>query len=656
MHLRKFHGINYKSIEDSGEIFVQDQITRLVGQNEAGKTALLELLRTLRPVGSDQDVFEMEDYPRKTFSQYKRVHETNPQTPVTAEFELDEGEIDEIEKMYGRGVLKKNSVQLSKKYGSKKVYYKLDVNESAFISKFIEESSLEEDIKSLLLKAKTVSDLQQELEKLNPELKEKVGAFPVSLTECVYKLLSIPHFFYFDEYASLPGEISLKKLQQFLKDPKTAGDEAESFRTAQALIDIAGVKIEEFLNKDNYERLKADLEAASNEITDQLRRSWTTNRHLEIQFDLQPETNSQGQITDTILHVRVYNTKHRVTVPFAKRSKGFVWFFSFLVAFTQYKDRKEKIILLLDEPGANLGAKAQRDLLRYFDDFLVGHHQIIFTTHSPFMIDVKRLETVRTVEDEDGGTKVSNDPCKHGADTLFPLQAALGYDLGQSLFVAQNNLLVEGPADLIYLTVASQVLVEKGCQGLTDSWTIVPVGGADKVATFVSLLGAQGLNLAVFMDASAKSQQKIHNLIAGNLLLKNRFVTVGNILDRMEADIEDLFSSNAYLKLVNLSYGQEIAAADIEHITMPRIVSKMETLFSEDGINNGKFNHYKLAHDLIKNQNWQNEIFDTDTCDNFEMAFKALNGMLEESETPNLPLKIVGHGSKKQRPQEASGA
>jgi hypothetical protein len=199
--------------------------------------------------------------------------------------------------------------------------------------------------------------------------------------------------------------------------------------------------------------------------------------------------------------------------------------------------------------------------------------------------------------------------------------------------VAPNNLLVEGPADLIYLNLASQVLQHENLIGLRDEWTIVPVGGADKVATFVSLLGAQGLNLAVFMDVSSGDQQRFQTILKNKLMVKKNLLTVGAVLDRDEADIEDLFSVDAYLKLVSRSYsnelgGKAIAIADLKDAS-PRLVKRLESYFSDKGINNGKFNHYKPAYDLMSNPNWHMELFDKGTKINFEKAIASLNGLLD---------------------------
>ena len=82
---------------------------------------------------------------------------------------------------------------------------------------------------------------------------------------------------------------------------------------------------------------------------------------------------------------------------FGERSGGFVWFFSFVTAFSELRDA-EGLILLLDEPGLGLHAAGQADLLRYLDEQLAGGHQVVYTT-SPFMVDADRPHRVRTVED-----------------------------------------------------------------------------------------------------------------------------------------------------------------------------------------------------------------------------------------------------------------
>lgn len=655
MLLTKYRGEQYKSIINTDEILIHPKITRFVGQNEAGKTALLELLNTLRPIAGGDGKFSLEDYPRNTFNTYKKVHATKPESPVHAQFEVTADELKLIEAKYGKGVLRSTTVTLSKQYDSTTLYRTMDVNEQAYVRNFLKPLQLDADVKAALADVKTIKELKGKIEKFSDEQQAQLTGLTEDLPRDIFKDLTVPYFFYFDEYAVLPGEISLKKMKEFIEADNYTGDDIESLRTAKALIDFAGAEVDEFLVRDNYERLKADLEAAQNAITDQLRHYWSTNKNLEIRLEL--EHVIQGdRLVDTKLHVRVYNTKHRVTVAFKKRSKGFVWFFSFLAAFSAYKDNDKKIILLLDEPGINLGAVAQRDLLRYFSEQLVPHHQVIFSTHSSAMIDPRQLDTVRTVEDGENGTMVSNDPYRHSSETIFPLQAALGYDLSQSLFVAPNNLLVEGPGDLIYLNLGTQLLKAEKREGLAPAWTPVPTGGADKIATFVSLLGGQGLHLAVFMDIAKGDEQRFRTILENKLMAKRNLISVGSVLDRAEADIEDLFSVEAYLTLVSLSYstelgGKAISSKDLEQGS-PRIVKRLEIYFAENEINGGSFSHYKPAFDLLMNPSWISKVFDAETKSNFEKAFALLNPLLD-TEGHNLPAKGLPAKVFKSRTPEA---
>ena len=104
--------------------------------------------------------------------------------------------------------------------------------------------------------------------------------------------------------------------------------------------------------------------------------------------------------TGTIARARIDNQLHRVDTPFSERSAGFVWFFSFLVKFAQVRDEDSPVVLLLDEPGLSLHGKAQADLQRFFREKLAPHHQIVYSTHSPFMVPADNLASVRIVQDQ----------------------------------------------------------------------------------------------------------------------------------------------------------------------------------------------------------------------------------------------------------------
>src|SRR5262249_7202160 len=153
------------------------------------------------------------------------------------------------------------------------------------------------------------------------------------------------------------------------------------------------------------------MENASNAISDEVFEYWSQNKELEVELQiLAAETGAEPPLNEgPILQIRVRNRRHRVTVPFDERSRGFVWFFSFLAYFTELEHEAHgDLILLLDEPGLSLHGRAQADLLRFIDERLAPRHQVIYTTHSPFMVSSDHLDRVRTVIDQDRvGTKVS---------------------------------------------------------------------------------------------------------------------------------------------------------------------------------------------------------------------------------------------------------
>jgi hypothetical protein len=108
------------------------------------------------------------------------------------------------------------------------------------------------------------------------------------------------------------------------------------------------------------------------------------------------------------------------------------------------------------------------------------------------MVDAQHFDRVRIVEDksidskeplppESQGTKVFTEVLEAEEGSLFPLQGALGYDIAQTLFIGPNCLIVEGVSDLLYLQTMSALLGENGREGLSQKWTITPVGGSEKV-------------------------------------------------------------------------------------------------------------------------------------------------------------------------------
>jgi predicted ATP-dependent endonuclease of OLD family len=341
---------------------------------------------------------------------------------------------------------------------------------------------------------------------------------------------------------------------------------------------------------------------------------------------------NQGQkaVVDE-LKLRIRDDRHWLSLPFDEHSSGFRWFFSFLAAFSKYEHTDEPLVILLDEPALGLHAKAQADFLRYIEERLAPRCQVVYTTHSPFMVEPGKLERVRLLEDktddesrEPEGVTISADVTSTDQDTLFPLQGALGYDLVQHLFIGPHNLVVEGTSDYTYLTVISDYLgsLEEDRVTLDDRWSVVPVGGASQVPSFVALLGSH-LDVTVLVDAQKKGHQRLAYMADQGILQENRILTIGGVLDRSAADIEDLFAKEDYLDLYNRAFRKEVTTGDLQGDDP--IVRRLARFEGED-----RFDHGVPADELLRHRDEILPDLIEDTLDRFEALFEEINRTLQE--------------------------
>lgn len=641
MRLTSARVTKFRSIDDSGWVSF-DGVTCLVGKNESGKTAFLQALARLLPVpGKPSNYDPVIDYPSKDYGRYRRKHQTNPDTVVEARFELSDQEMKVVEATFGAGVLPAGaSVGVSKDYDNRLVW-SFNTDEPVVVRHFLAKAGLPAAVNAQVEGATTTAELVALLEALpeptaaTQKVIATIKAWPTAESGFRSQLANqfsrwAPRFFYFDDYSVMRGRVSV----QHLKAKVAANDLDERDRNFLAFLAVGGAELDEFENEVNFERLTRELEATANSIGAQVFKYWTQNKRLRVNVQVsQANPNDEPPLnTGTILNVRIMNERHGVTVPFDERSRGFVWFFSFFAYFSDLDAKPGTLILLLDEPGLSLHAKAQGDFLTFIEERLSPDFQTIYTTHSPFLIDPAHFERIRTVEDTDeSGTVVSAEVFRTDSDTVFPLQAALGYELAQTLFLGPDCLLVEGPSDLIYLQVLGEAVLAKGGEALDPRWVVTPVGGADKLSTFISLIGANQLNVAVLMDVATNEQQRVRELQKNGHLKKNALVEVAQFAGHNDADIEDLFDPAFYLKLVNGAYVRELpgglALTDLTDQN-PRIVRRIGAYFKAKSIGTGRFSHYRPAAYLQREQGTLLGQIDDPTIERAKAMFTVLNGLL----------------------------
>jgi hypothetical protein len=623
----------FKSINDPQEVPIDEEITVLVGMNEAGKTVFLQALHKSLDALKLAKFEPVDDYPRKDLSAYLKRHKDSPEPATVLTYRISEQEAALVNKQVGTTLRAGFTFTVSHKYDNSRAIG-LEADESPIIAALTQSGGLSSDTLNALKPAVSLRQIPELLNgvslterdqtflnavNVRVQAAEKtrwqgVGSWEV--WKCLQPL--IPKFVYFSDYDLLPGKMNLADLSTRASQAKqNPGQLTPQHRAILALLRMADISIEDFTGATGYEPLKAKIEAVSISLTDQIMEFWKQNEDLEVEVDIKPDPSDQPPYnTGPNLYLRIKNRRHRgVSTPFDQRSRGFIWFFSFLVWFDSVQhqlaiDQAESIdlVLLLDEPGLALHAIAQGDFLRYIDQ-LAKKHQVLYTTHSPFMVLSERLHQVRVVEDKvRQGTIISDNISSSDPKTIFPLQAALGWTVAQNLFISECNLLVEGPSDLIYLKIVSGLLEAAGQTSLREDVTIVPAGGLDKVATFIALLGASGLKLAVFHDYHGAPEQRLLELARQKMISTKAILSASEFRDvnaigktGKPSDTEDLFDPEAYLHYFNSAYTRELKGTALALADLPpgdQIIDRIERYLESKAITirpSGGFNHYRVA-------------------------------------------------------------
>lgn len=648
MYLIKARVTNFKSVLDSGW-FTLGQLTCLVGKNESGKTAILEALEKLQSVRSERQPLRDTEYPRMNWSEYEESDKVD--IAVMAVWQLDDEEVAELTRIVGDAeLLKRTTVTLSKNYDNE-LEWELPFNLREVGEAAVASSALSAAEKKALGAPSNTSDVLNALREVDEpsprqvavleELDQRWPQGGAQFTATKYLNARLPSFVYYSQYDRLPGRVSLNQLSD-AKANGTLGD-IPGAPVFLALLSMVGTSAEALHEIDTSEQLISKLEAVQTRLSRRVFKYWSQNKHLKVQFRLdhaqsgdQPPFNA-GRIFQT----RIENQRHNATIRLDERSTGFIWFFSFLVWFSEVqKQFGDRLIVLLDEPGLTLHARAQADLLRYFNEELLPKYQVIYTTHSPFMIEPSKLTDCRTVEDatsDDGevlGTQVGDRALSADGDTLFPLQAALGYDITQTLFVGSNALLVEGPSDLLYLQWASDRLRAAKRIGLNLQWTTTPCGGITKVPSFMALFGGNRLNIAVLTDFGAGDKKKVRDLRDSELLDAGRIISAEAYAEDPsadEADIEDILGRAFYIDLIAKCYGltakqklPKVKPADAPK----RVVAEVEDHFRTLPASVAEFDHYAPARYLIEHADEFGSPQIDGALDRFERLIVKINELL----------------------------
>jgi predicted ATP-dependent endonuclease of OLD family len=306
----------------------------------------------------------------------------------------------EITSRFG-SVVVSDEIELSRNYKGT-TFFSIQTDETKFIKHFIGKLKIPTDLKD---KVKGISQLKElkefvkEFEKSEVEgaaeskanaeklLKEVLGENTGDdIKKVIWDFIKknyLPVFFYYHQYSVLPYSADIKKILS--TNPSNLSDGEV---TAKIFLKLAAADDNFLLNAD-YEKRKRELENVANAITSDVLKYWSQNKQLRVMPDITQKTqnnpNGQTSVIDE-LKIRVWDDRHSLSLPIDEHSTGFQWFFSFLVAFSEYEMNRRPVVILLDEPAVGLHAKAQADFLKFIKERLAVNWQVIYTTHSPFMV------------------------------------------------------------------------------------------------------------------------------------------------------------------------------------------------------------------------------------------------------------------------------
>lgn len=495
MHLKSFRVTNFRSVIDSGWISLSpDNVTVLVGQNESGKTSLLQALYcalSRQPITPDD----------------KRIGAEDP--AVFLRGSVDWGVLEEDLKEYGESevVGLKNFVKVSNGAIDLKCEWSAKAGGTALTQFNCGIANSKEFESHMLTQRKThvnisekIIDETDESENINEPATQKVSLLNTATAGEMFHA-PLPFGIFFDaDSGLLPNTVDIDA------KGKLVGNGAGAANNFLTIAEIDPVKL---VAEDERYRQNV-LNKANQPVSDDFASFWSQligdTARLSLKCDFRHYNASNAEkVGKEYLEFWICDGNTQLYPK--QRSLGVRWYVSFYLQLRAARKKNDQLLFLLDEPGANLHAKAQIDVLKLIDK-LKTDIPIVYSTHSPDMIEFEKLFRVRAVQ-RDGGKEDSPtiviDAHQLGAassDTLSPVLAAMGSDMSKQAVIKKNrNVLLEEISGYYYLKAFWKI------SGSKEIVYFIAATGVNKLPALANMFLGWGLDFLVAVDDDKQGRE-----------------------------------------------------------------------------------------------------------------------------------------------------
>ncbi|MBP8791988.1 MAG: AAA family ATPase [Lutibacter sp.] len=440
-------------------------------------------------------------------------------------------------------------------------------------------------------------------------------------------LKKIPKFVFYSDYGNLDSEIFLPRVIEDLERDDLSESARAKVRTLEVLFKYVGLSPQEIYELGNDRKVVVKtmdynnrvvsteeedlseeevkewsekkkergvlLRSAATELSTSFKKWWLQGDYI---FDFQADGNH--------FRINVSDKLRPEQIELEGRSRGLQWFFSFFLVFlVETKEEHSNTILLLDEPGLSLHPIAQYDLAKFFKK-LSEDNQLIYTSHSPFLVDMDNLANVKAVyvDSETGRTKVSSNLRYNDSDSeksIYPIHAALGLTVSDTLLLGCKPILVEGPSDQIYLTLIKRFLIGIGKLQYSKEIVFIPTGGVKGMSPVSKLVASRDNELPVVLLDSDKAGEDFQKQLKSGKYVeqKNKVLGVKDFIGENIYEIEDLIEPETLIKIIDKKYRSENEFEDF-HKTDKPIVDQIEAWAKKENIIMEKGWKVELAREL----------------------------------------------------------